>query len=189
MANIYIYIYISVPKAEAYPIDYSDHICPENDFMIRLLIHLSITIVLFLIFHVIKFHIKRCILSKIILPSTTTEDARPINIYIELNNGKDRLMLYLCSLKANIADLVFQNVPKIQELKVDRKCFYSIVSIIWKQKIQFMYRDVHIDLPNTLYIPFCDKKLVMKMIDKRCVLRLLIEDGMIFTEILMYTYI
>ncbi len=73
----------------------------DDNFNQSLILHICISVVLFITYTLLKKYLKTSVLVKIIMPSNS-DNSNESNILLELNSGFDSVLLYVCTTKGQL---------------------------------------------------------------------------------------
>ena len=158
-------LFAALPQAEG---------CDVNSVIISLSYTEFISVViigfigLYLSVKVIKAFGKRLHLFKIIVPTSYNGNSY-LNILLEFNSGGDKLLLYLCTLKADFSSLSTPRPITIEDLSFSHKYIYGKLSINWKNSdFQLFHNKMIVRLPTALYVAPYKLFTMKKLINKKC---------------------
>ncbi len=182
--------FINAPVAQGLTLDVNsnDVMCTDNTLLTRIFVHLCITITLFLLFQLIKEQYKQSFVMKVLVPTSETKTKRECTMLIELIANNEYLKVYLCSIKAALADLKVVNAPVMNEINVESYCLYSIIKLNWHLKLSVFHKDNILELPDIAYIPLYHKRKLARIIKGTCAIRILIGDD-VYHELFQFSHV
>ena len=179
---------INVPGTNALPLEVNtnDVVCTDNTLGTRILVHLCITITLFLIFQIIKQNYRNLFIMKVMLPTSNIQTKRECTVLIELFTNNDYLRVYLCSVKASIADLKITQAPILNDITIEKHCLYNIVHFNWRFRVSLYHKDNILELPNIAYVSLFHKGKLEHVTKQDYIVRILIGDD-IYHEVFKFS--
>lgn len=150
-----------------------------------MLVHISFSIGIFLLLKLVVTIYKKYSILKVLIPlGEAYTDNRQCDIYMELNSGFKSCILYLCSLKANLADIHISGRLRPEIIRVGFGCCNNSLELDWQETNFFLYvSKENIPLPENVYIPYFKVQTVKTILKNAFVMRILAGQNGIFTEI------
>jgi hypothetical protein len=146
---------------------------------------MTVTILLFIAFHALKYLYRKLKIFKIMLPASMFNDdnSPSSDIYLELNTGQHRSTLYIGSYTAPYDRFPINPILDNIQLSIPQdSLFPSFLNVNWNDiSVTFTQSDTKIILPSRIYIPLFSRRSVGYMMkqDTRAV-RILIAQNNIF---------
>ncbi len=170
--------YGTVAQAEAISFDTDDSIdnTYDDNFNQRLILHICISVVLFITYTLLKKYLKRSVLVKIIMPSNS-DNSNESNILLELNSGFDSVLLYVCTIKGQLHQFSLSSNVAIETTVLTNHWFYSILKINWNNNNFRLFQNNELcQLPTYVYVPLHKMRIANKIKGNPSTVRILISN-------------
>ena len=178
--------FMTVPQAEARsPLPEGCILHNSSTVISTILIQLSITVCVFAFVKLVIHLLRKYDAFKIIVPLgiMNIQSSCETKIFLEINSAQDKLLVYVCTIKARLVDITTNNMINMSNVSIRHANLYDILEIDWdSSSFSIFHTDILFKIPSLIYVPFYKAYKLRNLLKCECVFRVLMGDQ-IYQEI------